>query len=72
MKNIKRIFSILGIVILVGMYILTLIFALFDNPHTFSCLKISVGLTILIPVLLWIYITMYKFLTRKKESNDTN
>lgn len=76
MKNCKRILAILGIIILVGLYLATLIFALIDHPVAFECMKISIGFTILVPVLLWIYIAMYKYLEQRKnpdtEHSDSN
>ena len=70
MKKTKRIFAILGVVILIGMYLVTLVLALVDNPHTFDLFKISVGLTILIPVLLWIYLAMYRYMEQRRQSNQ--
>ncbi len=70
MKNTKRILAIAGVVVLAGLYFATLIFALLDSPRTFTYLKISIGLTILIPVLLWIYLSMYRYITQKKEASQ--
>ncbi len=70
MKNTKRIFAVLGIIVLIGLYLTTLILALIDNPHTFDLFKISVGLTILIPVLLWIYIAMYRYIKQRRQANQ--
>lgn len=70
MKNTKRIFAVLGIIVLIGLYLTTLILALIDNPHTFDLFKISVGLTILIPVLLWIYIAMYRYVKQRRQANQ--
>ncbi|MCI8635033.1 MAG: hypothetical protein HFJ05_05475 [Eubacterium sp.] len=70
MKNTKRIFAVLGVIVLIGMYLITLILALIDNPHTFDLFKISVGLTILIPVLLWIYIAMYRYVKQRRQANQ--
>ncbi len=70
MKNKKQILAILGIILLVGMYLATLIFALIDSPAAFECLKISVGLTILVPVLLWIYLAMFRFIEQRKQANE--
>lgn len=67
MKRTKQIAAMLGVVLLAGMYLATLIFALIDNPHTMDLLKISVGLTILVPVLLWIYIAMYRYMKQRKN-----
>ncbi len=70
MKNTKRIFALAGVVILVGMYLITLFLALTDNPKTFTLFKISVGFTILIPVLLWIYLAMYRYMEQRRKSNQ--
>lgn len=70
MKSMKRIFAISGIIILVALYASTLVFALLDSPQTYHLLKISIGLTILIPVLLWIYIAMFRFMEQRKHSNE--
>lgn len=69
MKNFKRIFAIIGIVLLVGLYAATLVFALIDSPWAMDCLKVSIGLTIIIPVLLWIYIAMFRFMEQQRKAN---
>lgn len=69
MKNIKRILSVLVVILLAGMYIVSFIFALIDSPDAFECLKISIGLTILIPVLLWIYLAMFRFIKQRRQEN---
>ena len=70
MKNIKRILSILVVLILAGMYLATFIFAMIDSPDAFECLKISVGLTIIVPVLLWIYLSMFRFIKKRRQANE--
>lgn len=70
MKNIKRILSILVVLILAGMYLATFIFAMIDSPDAFECLKISIGLTIIIPVLLWIYLSMFRFIKKRRQANE--
>lgn len=70
MKRTKQIFAITGVVLLVGMYLITLILALVDNPHTFDLFKISIGMTILIPVLLWIYLAMFRYIEQRRQSNQ--
>lgn len=69
MKNIKRILSVLVVILLARMYIASFIFALIDSPDAFECLKISIGLTILIPVLLWIYLAMFRFIKQRRQEN---
>lgn len=67
MKRTKRIAAILGVVLLAGLYLATLVFALTDAPETMDLLKISIGLTILVPVLLWIYAAMFRYVKKNRE-----
>lgn len=66
MKKIKRILALTGAIVLAGMYISTLIFALLDRSETLGLLKASIACTIILPVLLYAYILVYK-ITRKDE-----
>lgn len=68
-KNMKRVFAIFGVILLVGLYAATLVFALIDSPWALDCLKVSIGLTIIIPVLLWIYIAMFRFMDQQRKAN---
>lgn len=70
MKNTKRILAFAGVALLVGLYLATLILALINSPQAFRLFKISVGLTILVPVLLWIYLAMYRYITQRRQSNQ--
>ena len=64
----KQIAAIICIVLLVGMYVATLIVALLDFPGSdrlfAACLVATIGL----PILLWIYIWLYKQVKEKKEN----
>ena len=64
MKKIKQILAILGIVVLVGMYGITLFCAIFDNSDTMNYLKASIAVTVIVPTLLWIYTFIYKLLKK--------
>lgn len=72
MKNMKRIFALIGVVILAGMYLATLVFALIDSPWAFDCLKTSIGFTILIPILLWVYIAMFHYIEQNRKANQNS
>ncbi len=67
MKNLKRILAITAVFILAGMYLASLVLALTSNEHTFYMFTASVAATVIIPILLWIYITVYKFFTKDKK-----
>ncbi|EEG75641.1 hypothetical protein CLOHYLEM_04377 [[Clostridium] hylemonae DSM 15053] len=60
MKKLKRITALAGAVLLAGMYMSTLIFALLDRSETMGLLKASVVCTVLLPVLLYAYTLVYK------------
>lgn len=70
MKNPKRILAVIGVILLVGLYLATLIFALIGSPRAMEFFKISVGLTILVPVLLWIYLSMFQYMDQRKKLNQ--
>lgn len=75
MKKVKQIIAILGVVLLLGLYVITLIMAITDNSSTMSMFEASVVATILIPVLLWTYTFIYKLLKKyygpDKDSANT-
>jgi len=54
MQKLKQILGIAAIALLVFMYVLALVFAIIDNPHTMTLFKASVAATVVIPVVLWV------------------
>ena len=62
MKKVKRILAIIGIVLLVSLYVITIILALTDDPNTMNAFRASVYCTFLVPVLIWAYTFIYKLL----------
>lgn len=75
MKKVKQILAILGVVLLLGLYVITLIMAVTDNTSTLSMLEASVVATILIPILMWAYSFIYRLLKKyygsdKDENKD--
>lgn len=69
LKRIKRILALCGAVLLGVMYAMTLIFAFFDHTKSLGFLKASIACTILLPVLLYAYILIYK-LTHNNDSDS--
>lgn len=69
MKKAKQIAAIISIILLVGMYVLTLIFALIDHSETQSMLKASLYTTMVIPVMLYVFIFFTKMFKKKSEEN---
>jgi len=66
-KKTRQVLAILGIVILVGMYVSTLIFALSNHPNSYNMLMASIYCTIIVPVLLYAYMLAYKWFGKNPE-----
>ncbi|MCU6760916.1 hypothetical protein OCV88_01030 [Brotonthovivens ammoniilytica] len=65
MKKIKQLLALLGVLLLAGLYISTLIFALIGSSQSMELLKVSLIFTIIVPVLLWVYSYIYKLMKHK-------
>lgn len=65
MQKFKRVFALLGAILLVALYASTLIFALMDNPNSEGLLKAAIASTILLPVLLYAITLVYKQINKK-------
>ena len=63
MNKLRSITALLGIIILVGLYVLTFIFALVDDPNTMHLL----GGSIAIPIMLWVINTYIKISKRNRD-----
>lgn len=66
----KRTLAILGVILLLGMYLATFVFALIDHPNSSGWLMGSVYCTIVVPVLLYGYTLIYRHLKNKNKSSD--
>ena len=67
MKKLKQICALIGIILLVGLYVSTLVFALIDNPASMSMLKASIMATVIIPVFIWILSRVANHMKDKKD-----
>ena len=70
MKKGKRILAIIGVILLVGMYASTLLFAFIDTSQSKGLLKASIGCTILVPVMIYAYTLVYKLVKDKSKDNE--
>ena len=70
MKKMKRFLALITVVILVLLYAATLIFALIDSPWACAMFKACIGMTVILPALLYIYFWIYKVLN-KNSDDDT-
>lgn len=64
LEKLKRILALAGAIILAGLYLITLILAFVDPTASKDWLRASVGCTILIPILLYAYILVYRYLKK--------
>ncbi|HKM21444.1 MAG TPA: hypothetical protein VJZ01_05330 [Lachnospiraceae bacterium] len=69
--KIKRILAIIGVVLLVLMYLSTLFFAIFDDPNTYQWFRASIAATIIVPVVIYGYILIYKLFSKKNSDKDS-
>ncbi len=68
MKKAKQILAIIGVILLVGLYVSTLVCALFGGDNFMDLLMASVYATFVIPVLIWAYTFFYKLI--KKDDSE--
>lgn len=68
----KQIVALIGIVLLVLLYVITLILAFINTEATNTLFVICLFATIIVPVLIWIYTWMYGKLTGKSTMADLN
>ncbi len=72
MAKLKKIFAIAGVVILLGMYLLTFISAIFATPNTHSLFLGSLAATIIVPIFLYAYMLIYKVVYKNRENQEDN
>ncbi len=67
----KRIAALLCVIILVGMYLLTLIVACLDFPGAGNWFAACLFATIGLPILLWVYLWLYKLMKDRISDRQT-
>ncbi len=67
--KLKRIFAVIAVLLLVGLYGSTLIFAISGSPETNYLFKASIFCTVVIPVFLYGYILIYKIFNHKNPED---
>ena len=66
----KRVLAWACIILLAGMYLLTLIFSLIKSEFAQSMLKASLTMTFVIPVLIYAMMLIYKVLKRRDGGEE--
>lgn len=68
MKKTKQILALIGVVILIGLYVSTLVCALSSSENFMNMLMASIYATVIIPALIWAYTFIYRLV--RKDSDD--
>lgn len=63
MNKAKRVLALAGVIILVILYIITLVSAVLATPATRDFFMASLIATIMIPILIYVYILIYRLVT---------
>ena len=66
----KQIFAIIGIILLVLLYVVTLFAAIFDSSASHVLFATCLLATVAIPLLIWIYTWMFGKLTNRSTFAD--
>ena len=68
MKKVKQILAIIGVIILAGLYVSTIVCAVSASENFMNMLMTSIYASVIIPVLIWAYSFIYKLI--KKDSEE--
>ena len=71
-KNVKQIAALTAVVLLVALYVVTLLLAVFDTSASGFLFRLSAICTVVIPLFAWIFIWIYGQTTGKKTIADLN
>lgn len=67
--KIQRILALVGVILLVGLYLITLLSAVFTTPATKGLFLACVFATIAIPVMIYGYMLIYKVFKERDKVN---
>lgn len=70
MKKIKRALAMAGVVVLAGMYGVTLIAAVMATPAAKDFFKASLLATLMIPILIYVYLLLYRLIAGKGQEKE--
>lgn len=70
MSKVKRIAAIIGLVLIVSMYFISFLSALFATEYSYGLFMASIFCTIVIPIMIYLFITVYKMVHKKDEDQE--
>ena len=68
-KTAKQIAALIGVVLLVLLYVLLLVFAIFDFEGSDTMFRVCLIGTVAIPILIWIYMYLYDKLLQNRNGS---
>lgn len=71
-KKVKRISAIVGIVLIISMYVISLISALFASKAAPGLFLTSIFSTVVIPIMIYAFIATYKYVHKNDKPKDTD
>ncbi len=66
-RKIKRFLALFAVVIILLLYLVTFLLALFHSDKTHDLLMLSLVATVVLPVLLYLYLWLYRLFQKKEE-----
>ena len=70
MDKMKRIIAIICAVILAGIYIVTFVMAILDDPATMTMFKGCIALTIFVPLMAYVFICLHRYAMTRSKRKD--
>ena len=70
MSKVKRIAAIIGLIFIISMYLISFLSALFATEYSYSLFAASIFCTIVIPIMIYVFITVYKWVHKNDESEE--
>lgn len=70
MKKSKRIFAVIGTVLLIALYVTTLVLAFVDPTEDNSYFKAALFLCVVVPIMIYAYILTYRYMRDKKQQKE--
>ncbi len=68
----KQIVALMGVILLVAMYVVTLIVAIVNPGESGRLFQACLFATVAIPLLIWVYVWLYGIITGKHTFADPN
>ncbi len=70
MSKVKRIAAIIGLVLIVSMYLISFLSALFATEYSYGLFMASIFCTIVIPIMIYLFIAVYKMVHKNDETQE--